>query len=155
MLLKQDKVIRYFDRLTGLTTDVRSLYRPFVSVFLPRVSISCTTADRQVPLIPLILSATNDFLSVPLLTSTLLAQVDGAGWGLANSKLKGLSQPCLTVLVAAKHLSFAGKEEFNFAQVNEEYVRFARTRLVGSGRTRWVEGVLRRVRRVLTMRCTA
>ena len=103
-------------------------------------------SNAQIPLIPLILSSTTDFLSVPALTTSLLAQIDGAGWGSANSKLQGLSQPALTILVAAKHLNYAGKDEFNFAQVNEEYVRFTRTRLVGSGRGRWVEGVLRRVR---------
>lgn len=34
MLLKQDKIIRHFDRLSSLTTDVRNLYRPFVSLAL-------------------------------------------------------------------------------------------------------------------------
>jgi origin recognition complex subunit 4 len=154
MLLKQDKVVRHFDRLTSLTTDVRNLYRPFVRPrFNEGLKSSATITDSKIPLIPLVLSSTNDFLSIPQLTTSLLAQVDGAGWGIANAKLKGLSQPALTILVAAKHLNYAGKEEFNFAQVNEEYVRFVRTRLVGSGRGRWVEGVLQRVSDIVVL-CT-
>jgi hypothetical protein len=30
-----------------------------------------------------------DFLSVPRLVDTVIFQVEGAGWGLQNSKLKG------------------------------------------------------------------
>jgi hypothetical protein len=107
----------------------------------------------------------------------VLKQVDGAGWGLANAKLKGesdaitgalvgssspgdqsysadanaasgLSHPALGVLIVAKHLSYAGRDEFNFAQVEEEYLRFSRTKLVGSGRTRWAIGVLKTVSQV-------
>lgn len=90
-----------------------------------------------------IIAGTQSYLSVPALTASIIEQVENAGWGIANSKLKGLSQPALAVLVIAKHLHYAGREEFNFAQVEEEYVRFARTRLVGSGRTRWPIGVLK------------
>lgn len=57
----------------------------------------------------------------------------------------GLPQPALGVLIIAKHLHYAGREEFNFAQVEEEYLRFARTKLVGSGKTRWPLGVLKMV----------
>jgi hypothetical protein len=35
MLLEHEKVVRYLDRLCGLTTDVRNLYRPFVSALFP------------------------------------------------------------------------------------------------------------------------
>ncbi|RSH91480.1 hypothetical protein EHS25_009779 [Saitozyma podzolica] len=125
MLLEHEKVVRYLDRLCGLTTDVRNLYRPFI------VPISEIIAGQL------------DFLSIPGMADSVLKQVDGAGWGLANAKLKGLSHPALGVLIVAKHLSYAGRDEFNFAQVEEEYLRFSRTKLVGSGRTRWAIGVLK------------
>ncbi|GFZ51043.1 hypothetical protein JCM24511_08801 [Saitozyma sp. JCM 24511] len=125
MLLEHEKVVRYLDRLCGLTTDIRNLYRPFI------VPISEVIAGQL------------DFLSIPAMAESVLKQVDGAGWGLANAKLKGLSHPALGVLVVAKHLSYAGRDEFNFAQVEEEYLRFSRTKLVGSGRTRWAIGVLK------------
>jgi origin recognition complex subunit 4 len=54
-----------------------------------------------------------------------------------------LPQPAVGVLIISKHLAYAGREEFNFAQVEEEYLRFSRTKLVGSGKTRWPVGVLR------------
>lgn len=57
----------------------------------------------------------------------------------------GLPHPALGVLIIAKHLSYAGREEFTFAQVEEEYLRFSRTKLVGSGKVRWSMGVLRMV----------
>ena len=57
----------------------------------------------------------------------------------------GLPQPALGILIIAKHLYYAGREEFNFAQVEEEYLRFSRTKLVGSGKVRWSLGVLRMV----------
>jgi hypothetical protein len=108
------------------------------------------------------------------MADSVLKQVDGAGWGLANAKLKGesdainlegalacrlqesyradaasgLSHPALGVLIVAKHLSYAGRDEFNFAQVEEEYLRFSRTKLVGSGRTRWAIGVLKTVSQI-------
>lgn len=50
------------------------------------------------------------------------------------------------ILIIAKHLHYAGREEFNFAQVEEEYLRFSRTKLVGIGKTRWPVGILRTVR---------
>jgi origin recognition complex subunit 4 len=137
MLLKQDKLVRYMSRLVGLTTDVRNLYRPFVS--------SVLAVTDEIPILSKIIDGQADFISVPAVTASVLLQIDGAGWGVANDKLKGLSQPALTVLVVAKHLQYAGKEDFNFAQVGEEYLRFSRTRLVGSGRGRWPLGVLRGV----------
>ena len=92
---------------------------------------------------------------------SVISQVEGAGWGLQNSKLKGVStelrfrtasndvlglpHPALGILIVAKHLAYAGREEFNFAQVEEEYLRFSRTKLVGSGKTRWPIGILRSV----------
>jgi origin recognition complex subunit 4 len=60
------------------------------------------------------------------------------------SKLRGLPHPALGVLIVAKHLAYAGRAEFSFAQVEDEYLRFARTRLIGSGRTRWPPEVLRK-----------
>jgi len=71
--------------------------------------------------------------------------VESAGWGLQNAKLRGLPHPVLSILIIAKHLAFAGREEFNFAQVEEEYLRFGRVKLVGSGKTRWPVGVLKNV----------
>lgn len=41
------------------------------------------------------------------------------------------------ILIIAKHFSYAGKEEFNFAMAEHEYNRFARTELAASGRTKW------------------
>ena len=109
-----------------------------------------------------ILDSQQDFLSIPSLVQSVTLQVEGAGWGLQTSKLKGLlrvnppflsigdgllglPQPALGVLIIAKHLAYAGKEAFNFVQVEEEYLRFSRTKLVGSGKTRWPIGVLRSV----------
>jgi len=59
--------------------------------------------------------------------------------------MSGLPHPALGILIIAKHLYYAGREEFNFAQVEEEYLRFARTKLVGIGKTRWPLGLLRMV----------
>ncbi|WWD03936.1 hypothetical protein V865_001994 [Kwoniella europaea PYCC6329] len=125
MLLKVDRIKRNLDRLTGLTTDVRNLYRPFI---LPVLSV---------------LSSKIDFMSIQELADSVISQIEGAGWGLQLSKLKGLPHPALGVLIITKHLSYAGREEFNFAQVEEEYLRFSRTKLVGSGKVRWPIGVLR------------
>ncbi|ORY31628.1 origin recognition complex subunit 4 C-terminus-domain-containing protein, partial [Naematelia encephala] len=124
-LLEHEKIGRYLDRLTGLSTDVRNLYRPFIK---PMSEILCGTLD---------------FLSIPDLTTSILNQLELSGWGLQQSKLKGLPHPALGVLIIAKHLAFAGREEFGFAMVEEEYLRFARTKLVGSGKVRWPIGVLR------------
>ncbi|KAK4684451.1 origin recognition complex subunit 4, partial [Tremellales sp. Uapishka_1] len=125
MLLDHERIVRAFDRLAGLSTDVRSVYRPFI-----------------VPIME-ILANQLDFLSIPKVLDSILDQVEGAGWGIQSSKLKGLPHPALGILIIAKHLYYAGREEFNFAQVEEEYLRFSRTKLVGSGRTRWPIGVLR------------
>lgn len=46
------------------------------------------------------------------------------------------------VLIIAKHFAYAGKEEFNFAMVEFEYVRFAKTGLSGSGRIKWSSDTL-------------
>ncbi|WWC64824.1 uncharacterized protein I303_107438 [Kwoniella dejecticola CBS 10117] len=124
-LLKQERMRRHLDRLTGLTTDVRNLYRPFIH---PITSI---------------LSGQIEYLSVPDVVDGVLSQIEGAGWGIQLSKLRGLPHPALGVLIISKHLSYAGREEFNFAQVEEEYLRFSRTKLVGSGKVRWPVGVLR------------
>ena len=86
-----------------------------------------------------------DILSVPILLADIVSQVEAASWGLASTKLKGLSHPAVGVLIIAKHLSYIGREEFTFAMVEEEYLRFARTKLVGSGRTRWPLTILRSV----------
>jgi origin recognition complex subunit 4 len=86
-----------------------------------------------------------DLLAVPRLLQDIVLQVEEAAWGLASAKLKGLSQPAVGCLIIAKHLSYIGREEFTFAMVEEEYLRFARTKLVGSGRTRWPLTILRSV----------
>ncbi|OCF43731.1 hypothetical protein I317_02484 [Kwoniella heveanensis CBS 569] len=125
MLLDDSRVKRRLERMAGLTTDVRTLFRPFI---LPVASV---------------LAEQVDFLSIPDLAESVLAQIEGAGWGLQNTKIKGLPHPALGVLIIAKHLSYAGREEFNFSQVEEEYLRFARTKLVGSGKVRWPIGVLK------------
>ncbi|ORX39453.1 origin recognition complex subunit 4 C-terminus-domain-containing protein [Kockovaella imperatae] len=124
-LLDQPKVVKYLDRLTGLTTDVRILYKPFV------------------PLIISVLSSQVDLINVAQLCASVLGQIEQSGWGLQTAKLKGLSQPSVGILIISKHLHYAGRDEFNFAQVEEEYLRFSRTKLVGSGKTRWPIGVLR------------
>lgn len=81
-----------------------------------------------------------------------MTQIEHAGWGSQNAKLKGLPQPCLGILIIAKHLHYAGREEFNFEMVKEEYERFGRVRLVGSGKVRWPIGVLRTVSRASSAR---
>ncbi|WVQ94919.1 hypothetical protein IAU59_002005 [Kwoniella sp. CBS 9459] len=125
MLLEDQRIRRRLERMAGLTTDVRTIFRPFI---LPVTNV---------------LAARFDFLSIPDLADSVLAQIEGAGWGLQNTKIKGLPHPALGVLIIAKHLSYAGREEFNFSQVEEEYLRFARTKLVGSGKVRWPIGVLK------------
>ncbi|WVW86384.1 hypothetical protein I302_108430 [Kwoniella bestiolae CBS 10118] len=125
MLLDEERIKRNLDRLTGLTTDVRNLYRPFI---LPVLSV---------------LSSRADFMSIHELADSVISQIEGGGWGLQLNKLKGLPHPALGVLIITKHLSYAGREEFSFAQVEEEYLRFSRTKLVGSGKVRWPIGVLR------------
>lgn len=69
-------------------------------------------------------------------------QTQASGWGAKFEKLKGLSHPALVILIIAKHLAFAGKEELNLAMAEHEYQRFARNELAGSGRTRWSPHVL-------------
>ena len=76
-----------------------------------------------------------------------MSQTENSSWGLSASKLKGLPHPSVGVLIISKHLAYAGREEFTFAMVEEEYLRFARTKLVGSGRTRWPLNVLKSVSR--------
>lgn len=66
--------------------------------------------------------------------------------------MTGLSQPDLVILIIAKHFSYAGKEEFNFAMAEHEYVRFARTELAASGRTKWSGATLQAVSRVASVR---
>ncbi|TXT15819.1 hypothetical protein VHUM_00322 [Vanrija humicola] len=126
MLLDNDRVSTALERLAGLTTDVRVLYRPFIG---PITSV---------------LSNQLDFLSVPVLCFSVLHQTELAGWGLSHAKLKGLPHPALGVLIIAKHLALAGRPEFSLAQVEDEYLKFARTRLVGSGRARWPLELLHR-----------
>ncbi|WVQ77021.1 hypothetical protein IAR50_006700 [Cryptococcus sp. DSM 104548] len=123
--LRDERIKRYFDRLIGLTTDVRVLYRPFI---LPVTRVQ-TRMDQK--------------LDAKILVDQILAQIETASFGLQNDKLRGLPAPCLGVLIIAKHLAFAGREEFTYAMVEEEYLRFARTRLVGIGKVRWSVGVLR------------
>ncbi len=41
-----------------------------------------------------------DFLSIPRLVESVMAQVDGAGWGLQNAKLKGSYSTWLSELSA-------------------------------------------------------
>ncbi|ODN77966.1 hypothetical protein L202_05059 [Cryptococcus amylolentus CBS 6039] len=123
--LGDERIRRYFDRLVGLTTDVRVLYRPFI---LPITRV-ITRLDQK--------------LDPKILADQILAQVETASFGLQNNKLRGLPTPCLGILIIAKHLAFAGREEFTYAMVEEEYLRFARTRLVGIGKVRWSVGVLR------------
>ncbi|WWC91913.1 uncharacterized protein L201_006865 [Kwoniella dendrophila CBS 6074] len=124
-LFEEERVKRNLDRLTGLTTDVRNLYRAFV---FPIINI---------------MSGQIDFLDTYELSESVLSQVEGAGWGLQLTKLKGLPHPALGILIITKHLSYAGREEFNFSQIEEEYLRFSRTKLVGSGKVRWPIGVLK------------
>ena len=101
--------------------------------------------DTQIAPITLVLVGKIDFLPMKLVLESVVAQIESAGWGLAFSKLKGLPQPCLAILIISKHLAFAGREDFNLVQVEEEYLRFSRTKLVGSGKTRWPVGVIRMV----------
>lgn len=84
-------------------------------------------------------------MSVPLLCQAIIHQIENSSWGLATAKLRGLPHPAVGVLIIAKHLSYIGREEFTFAMVEEEYLKFARTKLVGSGRSRWPLTVLRSV----------
>lgn len=129
MLLDHAKVSASLARLSELTTDVRLLYRPFVRP------------------ITAVLNDTLDFMSVPVVAASVTAQLELAGWGTGApgvSKLRGLPQPALTVLIVAKHLAYAGRTDFSLAQIEDEYLRFARTRLVGSGRARWPLEMLRR-----------
>ncbi|WVN89164.1 uncharacterized protein L203_104380 [Cryptococcus depauperatus CBS 7841] len=127
LLLNNPRIIGRMERLVSLTTDVRILYRPFIQpltdVLNEQSSTNCLTHEQ--------------------LANSILAQVEGAGWGLQTSKLLGLPHPALGILIIAKHLAYAGREEFNFAMVEEEYLKFSRQRLVGSGKTRWPVSLLR------------
>ncbi|WWC72232.1 uncharacterized protein I206_106194 [Kwoniella pini CBS 10737] len=131
MLLDEERIKRNLARLTGLTTDVRNLYRPFI---LPVTSI---------------LSGQIEYISVPDITDNIINQIEGAGWGIQLSKLKSLPHPALGILIISKHLSFAGKEEFNFSQIEDEYFKFSRTKLVGSGKIRWPIGILKNAFKLL------
>jgi origin recognition complex subunit 4 len=129
MLLGNKQVSAALTRLTGLTTDVRILYRPFI------------------PAMTSIAAHELDYLSVPVISAAINAQLELSGWGTGTagvSKLRGLPHPALGVLIISKHLAYAGRTDFSLAQVEDEYLRFARTRLIGSGRTRWPLDVLRR-----------
>ncbi|OWT36056.1 origin recognition complex subunit 4 [Cryptococcus neoformans Bt1] len=125
-ILRKPTIERNFDRLASLTTDVRNIYRPFIE-----------------PLINVINGKT-EYLRLDKILDNVINQVESAGWGLQSSKLRDLPHPALGILIIAKHLAYAGRDEFNFAQVEEEYMRFSRTRLVGSGKVRWPIGVLKR-----------
>lgn len=155
-LLEHDTVSAALERLAGLTTDLRLLYRPFVAP------------------VTAVLSGRLDFLSVPGVAASVRSQLELSGWSLglnhsgqfkpvANgsatpsrhekdklggvdiaAKLRGLPHPALGVVIIAKHLAYAGRTEFSLAQVEDEYARFARSRLVGSGRARWPIALLRR-----------
>ena len=45
----------------------------------------------QIEPVAAILNSQSEFLSVPQLVDSVISQVDGAGWGFQNTKLKG---PC-------------------------------------------------------------
>ncbi|BEI81172.1 hypothetical protein CcaverHIS002_0203320 [Cutaneotrichosporon cavernicola] len=139
MLLEHDTVSANLERLAGLTTDVRLLYRPFVAP------------------VAAVLGGRLDFLSVPGVAASVRAQLELGGWSTGPqtagrklgaidiaAKLRGLPAPALGILIVAKHLAYAGRTEFSLAQVEDEYARFARSRLVGSGRARWPLALLRR-----------
>lgn len=147
MLLEHDTVSGHLERLASLTTDMRLLYRPFIA---PVTSV---------------LSGRLDFLSVPGVAASVRSQLELSGWSTGlpakppsatpskneklggvdiAAKLRGLPHPALGVVIIAKHLAYAGRLEFSLAQVEDEYARFARSRLVGSGRARWPVPLLRR-----------
>lgn len=86
-LLGHSKVGESLDRLTGLTTDVRNLYRPFVS---PSYTLDRPEADqRQIVPITEVLNARTDFVTIPRIMENLLLQIELAGWGMASDKLRG------------------------------------------------------------------
>lgn len=129
MLLDHVQVASSLERLASLTTDMRLLYRPFI------------------PPVTAILSGKLDFLSIPSLSTAIQSQLELSGWGTGAPgvfKLRGLPHPALGVLIISKHLAYAGRTDFSLAQVEDEYLRFARTKLVGSGRARWPLDILRR-----------
>lgn len=66
MLLENDEVAAALDRLAGLTTDVRLLFRPFVGPVCG------------------VLAARADFLAVPEVLSSLRNQVEQSGWSLGG-----------------------------------------------------------------------
>lgn len=68
MLLENEEVVAALDRLSGLTTDVRLLFRPFV-----------------VPLCG-VLSGRADFLAVPEILSSIRNQVEQSGWSLGGTQ---------------------------------------------------------------------
>jgi origin recognition complex subunit 4 len=116
---------------TGLSSVAPTVHKPHT--------------DYQIAPITEISTGISDFLSVPQTCRAIMSQTENASWGLSTSKLKGLPHPSLGVLIISKHLAYAGRDEFTFAMVEEEYLRFARTKLVGSGRTRWPLSVLKSV----------
>lgn len=77
MLLDQDKVVKAMDRLSGLTTDVRTIYRPFVSSSYPQ---SGQQADN--------LGCTDD--SGPPLTARHPFDTHSRGTGLAADRTSRL-----------------------------------------------------------------
>lgn len=68
MLLENDEVVCALDRLAGLTTDVRVLFRPFVA------PVCGVLAGRA------------DFLAVPELVASVRNQVEQAGWSLGGTQ---------------------------------------------------------------------
>lgn len=91
--MEYEKIRRAFDRLSGLTTDVRNLYRPLVRCGLIIVSKLARRLMSQIVPLSEILGSKRDFISVPQLADSILAQVELAGWGMASHKLKGRSLP--------------------------------------------------------------
>lgn len=111
----------------------------------------------QIAPITAILSGETNLLNVSTVASSIRTQLDLATWSTGlpaggsnlpasaiQGKLRGLPHPTLGVLIIAKHISYAGRDDFSLAQIEDEYLRFARLRLVGSGRQRWPLELLRR-----------
>lgn len=68
MLLENEEVVAALDRLSNLTTDVRLLFRPFVT---PVCGILASRAD---------------FLAVPEILSSIRNQVEQSGWSLGGTQ---------------------------------------------------------------------
>lgn len=123
--LEVGEIEKHLQRICELTTDVRLLFRPFIDPIRQILSSASLTLDSD------------------LLLRKIQEQTQASGWGSKLEKLRGLSHPCLVILIISKHFSYAGKEEFNLAMAEHEYVRFAKSSLSGSGRARWSPDVLR------------